>query len=385
MDAVILSYITAGLYWALILCWLVILVFYWREHRRLTALSPMVGTMLVVVFLDGARTLLESIYFGTWFTARTGLIPRELWDILAEPQYVLVPKVVNLLAALTIIGVLVRRWFPDLATEMERQQRTEQLYAQLQTAHAELKAVQESRDALTHMIAHDMRTPLTNIITGIRTVEQIEETTPLTEELVGGALTGADRLLSMVNDMLDLSKLEAGEMALHRERFPIGDVMTDAARLVAALAGEKRLELLVEPVPPENEQVLCVDADREKLLRVFVNLLGNAIKFTPPGGKVTLHAEGDGEGAVCVWVSDTGPGIPAEHQERIFDKFYQAEAGKAGGVAATGLGLTFCKLAVEAHGGRIGVKSAPGEGSRFWLTLPAAAPATADGSATSMT
>ena len=368
------AYITAALYWFLILCWLVILVFYWREHRRLTALSPMVGTMLVVVFLDGARTLLESIYFGTWYTARTGLIPRELYDLLAEPQYVLVPKVVNLLAALTIIGVLVRRWFPDLGVEMERQRRTEQLYVQLQEAHAELKAAQETRDALTHMIAHDMRTPLTNIITGLQTVEQIEETSPLTGELVSGALTGADRLLSMVNDMLDISKLEAGEMSLRRERFPIGEVMADAEAMVAALAREKRLELRTEPVPPENEQVLCVAADREKLRRVLVNLLGNAIKFTPSGGTVTLRAEGDAGGAVCVSVCDTGPGIPAQHLDRIFDKFYQAEAGRSGSVAATGLGLTFCKLAVEAHGGRIGVESTVGEGSRFWFTLPAAAP-----------
>jgi hypothetical protein len=93
------AYIVAGLYWCLIVCWLIILLFYWREHRRLTALSPMIGTMLVVVFLDGARTLLESIYFGAWYTARTGILPRFLWQTLAEPQYVLVPKVLNLLAA----------------------------------------------------------------------------------------------------------------------------------------------------------------------------------------------------------------------------------------------------------------------------------------------
>src|SRR5205814_5462697 len=137
--------VTAGLYWCLILCWLIILLFYWREYRRLTAISSMVGTMLVVVFLDGARTLLESIYFGTLATATAGYIPHSLADTLMEPQNIMMPKLINLMSALTIIGVLVRRWFPDLAADMERQRRTEQLYADLQEAHEELQEAQEAR------------------------------------------------------------------------------------------------------------------------------------------------------------------------------------------------------------------------------------------------
>ena len=361
-----LNYLTAGLYWCLILCWLVVLIFYWREHRRLTRLSPMVGTMLMVVFVDGARTLLESLYFGTWFTARTGLIPRELWTTLAEPQYVLVPKIMNLVAAGMIIGVLVRRWFPDLAAEMERQQRTEQLYAELQQTHRELQQAQEARDSLTHMIVHDMRTPLTNVITGLQTVQLIEETPPLAQEMVEGALHGANRLLGMVNDLLDISKMEAGEMTLACERVALSELAGEAMRLVRVLAGEKGLTLRQEFA----HDLERVEADPEKLRRVLVNLLGNAIKFTPAGGTITVGTERVTEGMIRVRVCDTGPGIAPEHQERIFDKFYHVRAGPTRGVAATGLGLTFCKLAVEAHGGTIGVESAPGEGSCFWFTLP---------------
>ncbi len=367
-----LAYITAALYWCLILCWLIILIFYWREHRRLTALSPMVGTMLVVVFVDGARTLLESVYFGTWYTARTGLIPRYLFGLLSQPQYVLVPKVLNLLAALMIIGVLVRRWFPDLAAEMARQQRTEQLYGALQRAHAELTAAPAARDALTHMVVHDMRTPLTSIITGLQTVEHLEDAPELRREFLGGALSGANRLLLMVNDLLDISKLESGQMTLRRQRLRIGEVMEEAAHLVAALARDKRLTLRQEGELAGGVSGGLVEADREIVRRVLVNLLGNALKFTPEGGLITVRAEPAAEGALCVSVIDTGPGIAPEHQARIFEKFYQVQPGATGGVAATGLGLSFCKMAVEAHGGQIGVESAPGQGSRFWFTLPAA-------------
>jgi signal transduction histidine kinase len=369
MNADPMTYVTAGLYWCLILCWLIILIFYWREHRRLTALSPMVGTMLVVVFLDGARTLLESVYFGTWYTARTGLIPRDLYDILAEPQYVILPKLLNLMAALTIIGVLVRRWFPNLAAEMERQRRTEQLYAELQEAHEELKATQETRDALSHMIVHDMRTPLTSVITGLQTIRHPESTAELTRELVDGALAGSNRLLLMVNDLLDISKMEAGEMTPKRECFPVGDVMAVAVEMVGALARDRRLELRQETAFGE-ENAGIVEADRELTRRIVVNLLGNALKFTPAGGTILLRAASEADGMVCISVSDTGPGIAPKHQARIFDKFYHVQPGAAVAGASTGLGLTFCKMAVEAQGGRIGVDSEPGRGSRFWFTLP---------------
>lgn len=365
------AFVTAGLYWCLIVCWFIILVFYWREHRRLTALSPMVGTMLVVVFLDGARTFLESVYFGTWYTARTGLIPRYLYEVLTEPQYIIFPKFFNLLSALTILGVLIRRWFPNLAAEMERQQRTEQLYNELQKAHLELKSAQEARDALTHMIVHDMRTPLTNVITGIQTIQHLEPGSKVAGELMQGALTSANHLLIMVNDLLDLSKMEAGEMILHSEQFPIREAIEEAVAMVDALAREKRLVLR-----QEGELILSgngmVEADKDKVRRVLVNLLSNAVKYTPSGGTIVVCAEQGADRKIHVSVADTGVGISEEHLAHIFDKFYQVHARAPGGVASTGLGLAFCKMAIEAHGGQIGVESTLGKGSRFWFTLPAA-------------
>ena len=301
------GYIAAGLYWLLILCWLAILVFYWREHRRLRSLKTIVGTMLVVVFLDGARTLLESVYFGTVYTGRAGFLPSYVHELLSEPQLVIVPKLLNLAAALMIIMVLVRQWFPAMREELDRQRQTAALYDELQTVHQamqaahddlraahgeltrtheelsathdELRAAREAQDALTHMIVHDMRTPLTSIITGLQTVQQTDYDSELTPEMVDHALTGANRLLLMVNDLLDISKMESGMMTLNPEVFPIHQPIGIAVSLVAPLAREKDITIGVTA-----DERIGVQADREIVRRVVVNLLGNALKFAPREG-----------------------------------------------------------------------------------------------------
>jgi signal transduction histidine kinase len=363
------AYLTAAIYWALILCWAIILVFYWREYRRVKRLSPMIGTLLVVIFIDGARTLVESLYFGTWYTARTHLIPYSLWTLLSEPQYVILPKALTLIAALIILAVIVRRWFDDLEAEVTHRREVDALYAGLTRAHAELQASQQAQRELTEMIVHDMRTPLTSVISGLQTVAMLDESEGETRQiLLQSAREGGQRLLRMVNDLLDINRLEAREMPLAPEEFAAVDAARAALATVESLAAEKELQLAIASA----DEDLRVRADPEITRRVLVNLLGNAVKFAPAGGSVTLTVAPAGGDAAEFSVADTGPGIAAEHLERIFDKFYQVEARTHGSrIPSTGLGLTFCRLAVEAHGGRIGVESTPGQGSRFWFTLPA--------------
>src|SRR5262245_45699442 len=117
------AYLTAALYWSLILCWSLILGFYLREYRRLRGMSPMIATLLIFIFIDGARTLIESIYFGTGYTARAHLLPDYLWPMLMESQFVLLPKALTLIAALVIMMVMVRRWFGNMEEELERKRR----------------------------------------------------------------------------------------------------------------------------------------------------------------------------------------------------------------------------------------------------------------------
>lgn len=384
------GYVTAGLYWLLVLFWSVILAFYWREHRRITALTPIVATMLVVVFIDGARTLLESIYFGTIMTSRAGLIPSYLQETLEQPQYVLLPKLLNLGSALTIVVVLIRRWFKAMRDEAERQRKVEGLFGELQTAHSELSAThdqlrlahdelrethqelteaQEAREALTHMIVHDMRTPLTAVITGLQTVQQVPDDPELAAELTGSALGGAGKLLDMVNDLLDISKMESGMMTIHADTFAVRDALSDAVALVAPLAREAGVELVTNIDVPGVTPVI---GDREFVRRIAVNLLGNALKFSPAGSAIQLGVAMSGSRAVRVSIADSGPGIPLAHREKIFLKFHQVGNGGSRRTHSTGLGLTFCKMAAEAMGGEIGVECGDAGGSTFWFTLPVA-------------
>ncbi|HLV79881.1 MAG TPA: ATP-binding protein, partial [Chthonomonadaceae bacterium] len=165
----------------------------------------------------------------------------------------------------------------------------------------------------------------------------------------------------------DIHHLEAGALALEWETLEAKPLIEAAVQQVASLAAEKHLTL-TEKIAPD---LPAFSGDEEKLRRTLINLLGNAIKFTPSGGRIEVSARRDEEGnAVLFAVQDTGEGIPKEAFQRIFDKFGQVEQRKAGRKMSTGLGLTFCKMVVEAHGGRIWVESELGQGSTFFFTLP---------------
>jgi len=171
-------------------------------------------------------------------------------------------------------------------------------------------------------------------------------------------------LSEMVSSLLDVSRMEAGQMPLNRVLCDIRDIAQKAAESVAVLAQENALTIRVT-----GDSAGGV-VDRDITHRIFVNLLGNAIKFSPQGGAIGIEISSTGE-TVRVTVTDQGPGIPPEYHQRIFEKFGQVKLCEENKKYSTGLGLTFCKLAVEAHGGRIGLESRVGQGSTFWFTLPA--------------
>ncbi|MCX7967650.1 MAG: HAMP domain-containing histidine kinase [Armatimonadetes bacterium] len=224
------------------------------------------------------------------------------------------------------------------------------------------------RDALIEFLVHDLRSPLTNIISGLETLLVSTEDNLASEdrELIELALIGAHRLLTMVNSILDLRKLEEGKFPLYLKEFDPHEAVGEAIRQVQLWARQNNVSLQVDFDPEVPSKMV---ADRWVLIRVLVNLLSNALKYTPNGGTITLSVVMDG-GWVHFSVKDQGPGIPKEYLERIFDRFVQVEARKAGAAVGTGLGLTFCKLAVEAHGGRIWVESEVGKGTTVHFVVP---------------
>ncbi len=255
------------------------------------------------------------------------------------------------------------------ATERRRIHDLEMRFtAGLQESYRRLQELEKLRDDITHMIIHDLRTPLTSVIGGMQTLEVVGDLNADQREMMDIAILGGETLLGMINDLLDVEKLESGSMPLEYAVQSPGDLVASAVRQVAWLAQSSSLTLtekIAADLPP-------LWGDENKLRRTLVNLLGNAIKFTPSGGTITIEAGCDAEAQLVVFsVRDTGEGIPTGSFERIFDKFSQVASRRGGRTLSTGLGLTFCKLAVEAHGGQISVESALGEGSTFRITLPA--------------
>lgn len=249
----------------------------------------------------------------------------------------------------------------------ELEERVQERTQALEQSYQQLQELEKLRDDLTHMIVHDLRTPLTSIISALPTMPRLGELNNRQMECLNVATQGGQILLGMINDLLDISKMEEGSLHLEYENLTAADIVERALQQVTPLAQEKELTLVCDVAP----HLPIFSADKDKLLRTLVNLLGNAVKFTPAGGMVTVSAhKSAGEEAVLFAVTDTGEGIPEEARERIFEKFGQVEARKSRQSGSTGLGLTFCKMAVEAHGGRIQVESAVGRGSTFSFTIP---------------
>jgi PAS domain S-box-containing protein len=215
-------------------------------------------------------------------------------------------------------------------------------------------------------MSHELRTPLHTVI-GFS--ELLEEQTqgPLNEKqkrFVDHIHRDSLHLLDLINDILDLSKIESGRLELRPEVFDLAGVLEECLRSIRPQAKAKELHIDTSGVAS-----LALEADRLRVKQVLMNLLSNAVKFTPQAGKIRVEASLDGSNAI-ITVTDTGIGIPAEEHESVFDKFYQVSATTKGVREGTGLGLAITKSLVEEHGGRIWVKSEPGKGSAFTFTIP---------------
>jgi len=225
------------------------------------------------------------------------------------------------------------------------------------------------REDLTHMLVHDLRSPLTVLRGSLEMMaDSIQDADA--KSLLVMARRGSDRMLRMVSELLDISKLESGQMIIHPEMVSAADLIKDIVIRISPLARE--VHITIETSAPPDLPPLYVDIGF--ISRVLNNLVDNAIKFTPDGGHVRMWARLDDQTTpqtILLGVSDTGPGIPEEERGRLFDKFQQISSIN-GRRAGTGLGLPFCKLAVEDHGGEIWVESEVGQGSTFVLRLPVA-------------
>jgi signal transduction histidine kinase len=243
--------------------------------------------------------------------------------------------------------------------ELRRQRR------ELQSSYEKLRESERLRDSLVHMIVHDLRSPLTAISAYLELFgqEAKEKLGAETQEDVASAMHATRNMTRMINGILDVSKMEAQMMKLDLRECDLVQVVGASMDDLESLVGARSLAF-ERPAAPAR-----VLADQEIVARIVQNLLANALRFTPADGEIRVGIVVEEE-HVRVFVADTGPGIAPDFHHSIFDKFVQVGDSGLPRNRSTGLGLAFCKMAVEAHGGRIGVDSELGKGSNFWFTLP---------------
>lgn len=241
--------------------------------------------------------------------------------------------------------------------------------AELDTAFHDMAVViedlQEQKKELAAMITHDLRTPLTSIQMTIEMCTEgvLGEIAPDALTRLNASETSCKQMLGLINDLLDLEKMEAGKLELEYDEVPVSFILDRSTEIVRGMAQSKNVKLVT------NNCDLLVHADGDRMVQVLVNLLSNAIKFSPAGGTVTITTKREAWLAV-VQVIDQGAGIPVEHHGNIFQKFGQVKQKGKSATGSSGLGLVFSKMIVEAHYGSIGFDSTPGSGTCFWFKIP---------------
>ncbi len=250
---------------------------------------------------------------------------------------------------------------------------------QLITAQAAQRAAEQATQAknvFLSRMSHELRTPL-NAIMGFAQLMEMDRALP--PEHAQGAqqiLKGGRVLLELINEVLDIVRIESGRLSLSPEPVDSGEVAREAIALMEPLAAQREVTIAMTPAPPAGAPI--VRADRHRLHQILINLLANAVKFNRHGGRVTIDFETPADGRLRISVRDTGPGIPPDKLELIFEPFERLDTASA--VEGTGLGLPLSRALAEAMGGTIGVASRVDDGSTFWVELPVAAPSSASAS-----
>lgn len=257
-----------------------------------------------------------------------------------------------------------KTWKAQQGLEKKVEERTSELTSALD----KIKVVSKRKSDFVSSVSHELRTPLTSIkgYASILLTGKLGEIPKDVYTRLEKINQHSDELVHMVNDLLDISRIESGKVVMRQAPYELNSIIDKITDLLAVQAKERNIELITDV----SDKKIGVLVDSGQIERVFINLIGNALKFTPEKGKITISAHKINDKEIQVDVSDTGSGIPDEAQEAVFDEFYRVDNTINQQVKGTGLGLSLVKHIVEAHGGKIWLKSRMGQGSTFSFTLP---------------
>ncbi len=254
----------------------------------------------------------------------------------------------------------------DFQLQVSGPTEVEHVARQFNDMAAEVRASRQAQQEFIANVSHDLKTPLTAIQGFSQALVEGVASDPAGVQRAAAIIHEESlRMSRLVDQLLDLARLESGRVQIRRQRIDAGEVMMAAAERFQPAARKNGVAL-----DAATEPDLWMLGDADRLMQVFVNLLDNALRHTPEGGRVTCRAlrPADRPDEIVITVSDAGPGIPAEDLPHVFDRFYQAEKARRRG--SSGLGLAIVEEIVRAHGGRVGVNSIPGQGATFWVRLP---------------
>ncbi|MEL4304263.1 sensor histidine kinase [Methanococcoides sp. LMO-2] len=266
----------------------------------------------------------------------------------------------------SFIALILFSWNKTLEDEVQsKTSELEKSNEYLQNANRKLKELDSLKNDFVSMVSHELKTPLTAMKTSSEFMKETECDPEVKEEMLDLIIRNIDRQSRMVDDLLDISRIESGRMKFNPEDVNIREIVETSLQTVEKQAKDKGINLKVG-YPQES---LTIRTDKDKLIRVFVNLLTNAIKFTPHDGDVEISVTDTGDN-IQASIKDNGIGIPPEKRDKIFDKFYQVDSTATRKAGGTGLGLAIIKGIIDGQGGNIFVESENGKGSTFTFRLP---------------